>query len=141
MSRIHQTVFVLTLALLLGLAAVPAQAQDILAQEVADHYKCYEIVSSDVFEPFPVQLRDQFGITEAEVVRALYVCNPVDKNNEGILHPEVHQVCYEIRDPLQPTRNLLVSNQFGELTVKVQDARLLCVPSKKIHLDDTQPVE
>lgn len=139
MPRIRLSVFVLALALVAGLAAAPAQAQDILAQEVADHYKCYEIISSDPFEPFGVVLRDQFGITDSIVVRPLYVCNPVDKNGEGILHPEVHQVCYEIRDPQQPVRSLLVSNQFGELTVKVQDGRLLCVPSKKIHLDDTNP--
>lgn len=134
MSRIRLPLIAALALLVAALATIPAQAQ-ILAEEVADHYKCYEIISSDPFEPFSVTLRDQFGISESAVVRPLYVCNPVDKNGEGILHPEVHQVCYEIREEPQPTRALLVSNQFGELQVKVQDARLLCVPSKKIHLD------
>ena len=96
-----------------------------------NHYKCYS-VESEVFEPLAVELKDQFGGSRARVLIPRYLCNPVDKNGEGIPNREVHQVCYEIvEQPDHRRHKVLTSNQFGELVMKTVRPELLCVPSKK----------
>ena len=61
------------------------------------------------------------------------LCNPVDKNGEGILDPDAHLVCYT----LQPTGNNLglaipIQNQFFSLAnVDIGVAHALCAPSLK----------
>lgn len=107
-----------------------AEAQVVLID--GEHYKCYPIIELETpFEPVHVKLKDQFVATEAWVLRPVELCNPVDKNGEGIVNPDVHLVCYEISEPLQPRRRVRTSNQFGELRFVVKDADELCVPSKK----------
>jgi hypothetical protein len=97
-----------------------------------DHFLCYRAAPSD-FEARKVKLRDQFGRSKARVLRRTNLCNPVDKNDEGIEDRRAHLVCYTIkrRTPFQ-RRDVAVSNQF------VQDYRLrvlgpthLCLPSAK----------
>ena len=66
------------------------------------------------------------------------LCNPVDKNGEGILDPETHLTCYEVA-PIERERRLrgvnqdvLVSNQFdAEQRFKVKRSATVCVPSLK----------
>lgn len=107
-----------------------AEAQVVAVQ--GEHYKCYPIVDLETpFNPVGVTLRDQFASTNAFVLRPVELCNPVDKNGEGIIDPSVHLVCYEISEPLQPKHRVRTNNQFGELRFTVKDARTLCVPSKK----------
>lgn len=103
-----------------------------------NHYKCYDIVSSEPFHPIDASLRDQFGITGAVVIRPVFHCNPVNKNGEGIPYPDVHLLCYEIQDsPFLGLWDLRIENQFGRLRIKTERARLLCVPSYKFHLTTT----
>ena len=57
------------------------------------------------------------------------------KNNEPLPDPQLHLVCYEIIEDTDPApHKVLVQNQFGDLTIKVQRPELLCVPSKKIEV-------
>lgn len=126
---------VLAVAAAFALAALlpsPAAAQD-LSQ--VDHYKCYDVLSWDDFPQIPLKLGDQFGFTSNEVVSPRYLCNPVSKNGEPILYPEVHLVCYNIiQEQPDPVRRVLISNQFHDINMEVKDGRLLCVPSKKTEL-------
>jgi len=117
---------------LVALLPTTASAQD-LSQ--VDHYKCYDVVYADPTQQVPLKLGDQFGFTSNEVLDPVYLCNPVSKNGEPILYPEVHLVCYRIiQEQPDPVRSVLISNQFHDITMRVKDGRLLCVPSKKTEL-------
>ena len=98
-----------------------------------DHYKCYEAEGDSV--DVIVDLQDQFGVEpEVLVGEPELFCNPVDKNGEGIFHAEAHLTCYDIGDD-EEERDVLVTNQFGEQTLEVEDPELLCVPSEKIAVE------
>ena len=145
----------LVFAALLGLPgsaaadASPAPEIDLAAKDVksidmadavipdANHYKCYPILGHSDFRPLRVHLKDQFWSTKVEVLRPVYLCNPVRKTTEdGTSYeppqPEAHLVCYEIReDP--PTRDWEVRtlDQFGWLNLRGNAASLLCLPAAK----------
>ena len=94
-----------------------------------DHYKCYEAKGHSPRET--VNLEDQFGKEKVRVHKPAFFCNPVNKNGEGILNPEVHLTCYEIEKKDDQKRDVMVENQFGEQTLTVEEPELLCVPSGK----------
>ena len=71
------------------------------AQSSWEHFLCYNIDPHGPFEPLSVKLRDQFADYKGVVVTPVSLCNPVDKNGEGIKDRERHLVCYEIKaDPI-----------------------------------------
>jgi subtilisin family serine protease len=106
-----------------------------------DHFKCYRAVGKG-FRPAPVVvLSDQFHEERAAVRRPDVLCNPVDKRH-GDVHEDIddasaHLTCYRIRDVGAGTvapivsREVIVENQFGSQTLKIKQARTLCVPSSK----------
>lgn len=126
----------LTLALaaatvLLLLPATQADAAGGPFDLTNNHYKCYRVIEHE-FQGFPVQLVDQFGQSQSNVLRPRYVCNPVSKNGEPVPEPEVHQVCYEIIQISSGAKHKVeVRNQFGPQVMVVQFAELLCLPSTK----------
>jgi hypothetical protein len=78
-----------------------------------DHFKCYKVRGSE-FEQRTVKLVDQFGTTQTEVIKPAHLCNPVDKNDEGISDPTTHLTCYKIRDDVRfDRRSVAVKNQFS----------------------------
>lgn|GEM_PF-1510363 len=102
----------------------------ITPQGVADHFKCYEAQGEPV--NVIVDLQDQFGEEPRVLVgKPKLFCNPVDKNGEGISHPTLHLTCYEIEADNEEERNVIVKNQFGEQTLKVEKPKLLCVPPQR----------
>ncbi|MEM7480815.1 MAG: hypothetical protein AAF481_06550 [Acidobacteriota bacterium] len=128
--------FILVAALLLVVPIAQAQDSPGPFDDFANHYKCYEVFEFDNFDPREVRLRDQFGLSHDQVIRPRYLCNPVSKNFEPIPHPEVHLVCFEIIEESEPREvKVLVRNQFGEQTLKVQQPELLCLPSSKEHVE------
>ena len=91
--------------------------------------------------PFDVDLSDQFEDTVKIVKKPKFVCNPVDKNGEGIANPDVHLTCYEVKKlegtPKFEKRHVLVQNQFGEDQIlEVKKPKLLCVPSTKEIIEE-----
>jgi hypothetical protein len=125
----------LSLALVLTVLAltdVPeTQAQAI---PVGNHYKCYEVINPPLVPVPGLTLTDQF--TTQQVIgplRVRFLCNPVRKNNSGIVNAGLHYVCYEIGGALPTPRTVRIVNQFhtGGLTFQVQQSRLLCLPSSK----------
>lgn len=108
------------------------------AAEVTEHFECYKAEGRKVRET--VKLEDQFGIKPRVRVRGPELfCNPVtvSKNDEGIKNQAGHLTCYEIKDGDDDAkRRVRVKNQFGEQTLKVDGAKLLCVASEKLSVVD-----
>lgn len=114
-----------------------------------DNYKCYVAETAEdtpAFEKRWVVLEDQFGLSEAQVIREQFLCNPVSMDGSEIQQQDTHLVCYQIIErttPVHPDERLQVdtSDQFGELTLDVKNARLLCIPASKgllTEIDDEE---
>ena len=90
------------------------------------------------FEKQEVTLDDQFNSGTAIVEKPLALCNPVDKNGEGILNPANHLVCYSLNKgpKLDPKPKVTSVDQFGPLDLTVLKAERLCVPSTKEVSDE-----
>ena len=101
-----------------------------------EHYLFYNFVPHGPFKPRQVRLKDQFGLYEGYVLNPISLCNPVDKNGEGIKNFQRHLVCYEVNaDPIGrfPTAiDVITANQFTEQSMTaIIPPKTLCVPSKK----------
>ena len=103
----------------------------------ANHFKCYQILDWTEFEPRRVELKDQFGASVARVLEPRMLCNPVDKNGEGIPNPKYHLTCYEIQDDPQGdtprVKEVMIRNQFQEGPLWVGSAPSICVPTQKSY--------
>ena len=124
----------LGLALAIALILPTAAAAD--EHEAANnHFKCYQVLDWAEWEPRRVELKDQFGKSIARVVEPRMLCNPVDKNGEGVPSPKYHLVCYEMQDDPQGdtprVKEVTVRNQFQEGPLWVGSAPMMCVPSQK----------
>lgn len=124
------------LAALIALS-LPAGSAAQAMEATGNHFKCYSILDWTVWEPTTAKLKDQFGDSTAHLYQPKILCNPVDKNGEGIPHPSYHLVCYDIKDdPAAGTpriKEVTVKNQFQEAQLWVGDSNLLCVPSDKSY--------
>jgi hypothetical protein len=104
-----------------------------------DHFECYTVrVTSQTPKFVPVlglPTKDQFGSLTIDVRKPKFLCNPVDKNGEGILDPVTHLMCYQVKqvDPVKFVKQvgILVNNQFGPETLDVKKPSELCVPALK----------
>jgi hypothetical protein len=108
-----------------------------------NHFTCYPVtLASGAYKPPPgIVLRDEFAkanvkVTVNPVPRLL--CLPAKKTvttNAGtkvypMVNPDMHLLCYPVTKT--PTRNpVYAQNQFGSATMKVGNAKLLCLPSTK----------
>jgi hypothetical protein len=110
---------------------IGAGAEVKAALTAPDHFNCYNVEGDSVATT--ATLTDQFTeLTEYKVLRPQYLCNPVDKNGEGISNFQDHLVCYDIRSKEQILEEHTVTNQFGSSQIlKVRHAEMLCVPSCK----------
>jgi hypothetical protein len=94
-----------------------------------EHYLCYRITGQ--IRPIPIKWKDQFGTGEARVMRPVFLCNPVQKNNQEIKDEKTHLVCYQLNAQKPSNKRVVVQNQFGKQQFRVADPQLLCVPSLK----------
>jgi uncharacterized membrane protein len=109
-----------------------------------DHFLCYGVrAGSRDFDPIEVSLADQFQTSKRLLNKPQSLCNPVDKNGEGILDPATHLTCYEVKpldgeSRLQASKqDVLVSNQFdAEQRFTVESPKSVCVPSRRELVDD-----
>jgi hypothetical protein len=111
---------------------VPAIRDGLGAIQLGQHWKCYDAIA--LFDPdVTVNLLDPFHLEQNVVVGpGRYLCNPVEKNNEGPpSFPDEHLACYDIVDlPLGEFHSL--DDQFGNHpSLLVENPELLCVPSLK----------
>jgi hypothetical protein len=126
----------------------PAEKDGLPFSDDADpnHYKCYKVrdLSEPRFEERTVTVVDQFETKTTRVIKPLLLCNPVDKNGEGIPDAGCHLVCYRIKDAagqaaFAPTA-ATVEDQFSTEDIRTatgecRRAGYLCVPSSKTELD------
>jgi hypothetical protein len=110
-------------------------APDPLSHDV-DHFKCYKVkVDKVAGPPFPkgivTPVYDQFdssGTRQVPVKKPFELCNPVDKNGEGIKDPDRRLLCYKVK-PVTEQKDALVANQFGLEQLDLRREKLLCVPA------------
>lgn len=110
-----------------------------------DHFMCYQAHQvGDEFHARRVHLRDQFETAWFVVDRPAGLCNPADKNHEGVMNPRAHLTCYDIHavrhrdDDDDDARRVVVRNQFGKERLVVTKPRTLCLPASK-RLDRHDP--
>jgi hypothetical protein len=114
---------------------VPAEKNAVASSLQVDHFKCYRARGRG-FSARGVTLADQFETAPLTVVRPRLLCNPVDKNGEGILDPAAHLVCYVLRPGSAAARDVTLVDQFATqdartLRLSTRRAWALCVPSEK----------
>ena len=119
----------LPLVIVAFLASSAAQAQP----EVIDHYLCHRVQAYDGPASIPVKLKDQFGRMAARAGKPQMLCNPVDKNENGIRTPDAHLLCYNLTnvEGAPSERKVLTETQFGKTTLTVRGLEILCVPASK----------
>ncbi|ANM28831.1 hypothetical protein ABI59_03245 [Acidobacteria bacterium Mor1] len=105
-----------------------------------DHYTCYGAVYNN--DDFQVSLTDEFGNTTATVTKADKYCVPANKKNEGLADADTGLTCYTINDPADVNGLLIdTNNQFGDEILRLNKARTLCVPTKKVGSDSHLDIE
>ena len=103
-----------------------------------DHYKCYRVRLTTGTARFPksvtVTATDQFGtsLRTIRLKKPRHLCNPVDKNGEGIKNPTGHLMCYLARGTPRPARanGVNTSNQFGSEVISRGGEQEFCIPSE-----------
>lgn len=109
----------------------------------ANHYLCYDIEPYDIAKG--VSLRDQFQNRQFEVVRALYLCNPTEKQHNDKISPIVdennHLMCYETIPHNTLNRKVITHDQFGIKSQTAVRTEELCLPTKKTLPHCTRPNE
>ncbi len=113
---------------------------DVPDEFLVDHFKCYKVEVSEGSE-FPegiqVDVVDQFNQPKLfNVKKPERLCNPVDKNGEGIINPDAHLMCYKVKPAEDEPKHIKMkgihtNNQFGPLQVDTKKEAELCVPSTK----------
>ncbi|TMA92100.1 MAG: penicillin acylase family protein [Deltaproteobacteria bacterium] len=121
-----------------GVTGVPAihwinrpTFQQVVQIPATEHFKCYRARAAVAFAPVTVTLTDQFGTRTTSLRRPDSICNPVDKNGEGIADPATHLACYRLRDATGHlgAPRVTLTDQFGGETFTLTSARTLCLPS------------
>jgi hypothetical protein len=114
---------------------VPAMKNTVPSDLGIDHFKCYRVRGRG-FTSRTVTVADQFETQSATVLKPYSLCNPVDKNGEGIRFPENHLTCYTVKEPRLDPRDITVEDQFAQQDARpfvssCRKAATLCVPSTK----------
>ncbi len=116
---------------------VPTRKNNLCPPVKLDHFKCYEATGPSIDRE--VQLLDQFDtIEESFMVREpVKFCNPVDKNDEGIMNQNDHLTCYRIEPNRSSDRLINAGDQFDDdHDLTVREAVYLCAPTIKEGFDD-----
>jgi hypothetical protein len=109
-----------------GLAQIPPY--------VPDHYTCYGVTQLGPTTKVSILLTTQFDAAPVRVltVRTLNLCAPTSKNGGVITDAADHLDCRQIAVPgAFRARNVLVTNQFGSIVLRVFAPWSLCAPALK----------
>lgn len=113
--------------------ATPSPAQKNPPGVNPTHYQCYRVTERDpAFKERAVKLRDQFGGSDAKVLKPIMLCAPTNKNDLAARDKITHYLCYEDEGPKAPEKVAEITNQFGKEVVVVNGPAMLCVPSRKV---------
>ncbi len=109
----------------------------------ADHYLCYKARGEPSFAPITsLVLTDPFENLVFSVKRRSLLCNPADKQGEGIVFPDVHLLDYKIKrlsGKHISQRNLEVVNQLGGFLYDTRTESGLLVPTSKSPTGSVPP--
>jgi hypothetical protein len=100
-----------------------------------NHWKCYDAVPQFFPSLTFINLEDQFGPQTVIPLEApgTLLCNPVDKDGEGIPMPQEHLACYPLGFPDPVNQLVALDNQFGTfINVAAGTPDLFCLPSQKL---------
>ncbi len=119
-----------------GITRCPLPTQPNPADHDVDHFKCYKVKVDTALGPrFPNDITtpvyDQFDSTGTRVLEVkgpFELCDPVDKNGEGIKDPTRRLVCYKVK-AVTEQRRAMVADQFGIDRLDIKKEKLLCVPA------------
>lgn len=113
------------------------------AQELKlDHFKIYDVMDNRV--DYQVTLQGQFDEEpeEAELLVLSHFANPVSKNQEPLYNHNAHLTWYRLYQPMpEPTRTVVVENQFGQHTLLIGRPFALLAPAQKRERGSQFPVE
>jgi hypothetical protein len=127
-----KTITVGVIAATLGVALVGAHAQGPNPPGIKlDHYQCYRLSPVTKFKQQKVKLTDQFGTSEAVIVREQFLCAPVEKNGGEIINKQDHLVCYVVTGGKDARKKVEIVNQFGKAVLQLGGTVQVCVPSLK----------
>lgn len=119
-----------------NILCLPSGKDQLANPQELDHFQCYTGKFPKV-QPRQVTLVDQFGTLTTKATKPFLLCNPVDKNGEGIRDRLNHLECYRLAPPPKVARTVTVRNQFGESSVGTKKAVVMCVPSSKVETETT----
>lgn len=95
-----------------------------------NHYTCYN-ASSSSFPDRRVTLVDQFRTEVVDLTHVVYFCVPVSKDGGQVHTPAAYMTCYRV-DPLRdPHFDVYTRDQFTTQLLDVEQARFVCVPSRR----------
>lgn len=97
-----------------------------------EHFKCYEASGASVNAP--AALVDQFQSWGGLALDPFLLCNPADKNGEGVVNFDDHLVCYGVT-PAGSTLGIAVpiANQiYPHVNIDLFNPFAVCVPSLKV---------
>lgn len=113
------------------------------AQELnLDYFKIYDV--KDYRVEYWVALQGQFDEEpeKAELLVLSYFANPVSKNRESIYDRNAHLTWYWLYQPIpEPTRMVVVENQFGQQKIVIGKPAALLAPAQKRQKDSQFPME
>ncbi len=105
------------------------------AQELKlDYFQIYDITNQRV--RYSVTLRGQFDKEpkKSELVILDWFANTTSKNGEPIFDRNAHLTCYYLYQPIpEPTRVVVLENQFGTQEIRIGHIRSLLTPAEKIE--------
>ena len=104
-----------------------------------DYFKVYDV--ADRGAEGDVQLRGQFDRRpmRMDLVLLDFFANPVSKNGEPLYDKNAHLTWYRGRQVSEPTRRVVLENQFGKQAVSIGSGIGLLVPTQKVERGSAFP--
>ena len=116
------------------IAAKDGVPLDPMSASFLDNFACYKVKGAQISQA--VTLTDQFGTVSSTAKTPRLLCNPVDKEHEGINRPANHLVCYRLTGTPKFSRDITVEDQIVGQDLRAKRGTcskraLVCVPSVK----------
>jgi len=104
-----------------------------------DYFKFYDLENR--IAEAAVSLQGQFDKRPQRMQLRLldFFANPVSKNGEPFYDQNAHLSWYRGAQPAEPTRQVVLENQFGKLTIRTGKGYGLLVPTQKIESNSAFP--
>jgi len=108
----------------------------------ADHYFGYFVFdrTDPKFSAIPIRLVDQFEDQSYKVLKPIKMYNPASKNREPVQDTVTHLKAYKISGEHTPVTDIILTNQFEQLTVDTRRVVSMLVPTAKSHDGPTDPL-